>query len=42
MDTLDWVIIVVGAFNALVIAVSAWEAEKRLERIIRLLEQRQP
>ena len=42
MDTLDWVIIAVGAFVALVIAVSAYEAEKRLERIIRLLEQRQP
>lgn len=38
MDTLDWVIIVVGAFIALVIAVSAYEAEKRLERIIKLLE----
>lgn len=42
MDQLDWVIIVVGAFIALVIAVSAYEAEKRLEKIIRLLEQRQP
>jgi hypothetical protein len=41
MDTLDWVIVVVGAFIALVIAVSAYEAEKRLERIIKLLE-RQP
>ena len=38
MDTLDWVIIVVGAFIALVIAISAYEAEKRLERIIKLLE----
>jgi len=38
MDQLDWVIIVVGAFIALVIAVSAYEAEKRLERIIKLLE----
>ena len=42
MDQLDWVIIVVGAFIALVIAVSAFEAEKRLELIIKLLEQRQP
>ena len=41
MDTLDWVIIVVGAFIALVIAVSAYEAEKRLDRIVKLLE-RQP
>jgi hypothetical protein len=41
MDTLDWVIIGVGAFIALVIAVSAYESEKRLERIIKLLEQRQ-
>ncbi len=41
MDQLDWVIIVVGAFIALVIAVSAYEAEKRLDRIIKLLE-RQP
>ena len=41
MDQLDWVIIVVGAFIALVIAVSAYEAEKSLERIIKLLE-RQP
>ena len=39
MDTLDWVIVVVGAFIALVIAVGAYEAEKRLDRIIRLLEQ---
>jgi hypothetical protein len=42
MDTLDWVIIAVGAFVALVIAVSAYEAEKRLERIIKLLEHREP
>lgn len=42
MDRLDWIIVIVGAFIALVIAVSAYEAEKRLERIIRLLEQRQP
>lgn len=41
MDQLDWVIIVVGAFISLVIAVGAYEAEKRLERIIKLLEQRQ-
>jgi len=41
MDTLDWVIIVVGAFIALVVAISAYEAEKRLERIIKLLEQQQ-
>lgn len=41
MDQLDWVIVIVGAFVALVIAVSAYEAEKRLDRIIRLLE-RQP
>lgn len=41
MDQLDWVIIVVGAFIALVIAVGAYEAEKRLEKIIKLLEQRQ-
>ncbi len=41
MDQLDWVIVVVGAFIALVIAVSAYEAEKRLDRIIKLLE-RQP
>jgi hypothetical protein len=34
MDTLDWVIIVVGAFIGLVIAVGAYEAEKRLEKII--------
>ena len=40
MDRLDWVIIVVGAFIALVVAVSAYESEKRLERIIRLLEER--
>lgn len=42
MDLLDWVIIGVGAFIALVIAVGAYESEKRLERIIKLLEQRQP
>jgi hypothetical protein len=42
MDRLDWVIVIVGAFIALVIAVSAYEAEKRLERIIKLLEQRTP
>ena len=42
MDTLDWVIVVVGAFIALVIAVSAYEAEKRLERIIKLLERERP
>ena len=41
MDQLDWVIIAVGAFVSLVVAVSAWENEKRLERIIKLLE-RQP
>jgi len=41
MDQLDWVIIAVGAFVSLVVAVSAWESEKRLERIIKLLE-RQP
>jgi hypothetical protein len=41
MDQLDWVIVIVGAFVALVIAVSAYEAEKRLDRIIKLLE-RQP
>ncbi len=41
MDQLDWVIVIVGAFIALVIAVSAYEAEKRLDRIIKLLE-RQP
>jgi len=41
MDTLDWVIIVVGAFVALVIAVSAYEAERRLDRIIKLLERQQ-
>jgi hypothetical protein len=40
MDQLDWVIIVVGAFIALVIAVSAYEAEKRLNQIIKLLERR--
>lgn len=40
MDTLDWVIIVVGAFIALVVAISAYESEKRLERIIKLLEQK--
>ncbi|HEV2596472.1 MAG TPA: hypothetical protein VGU01_14870 [Sphingomicrobium sp.] len=38
MDTLDWVIIAVGAFVALVVAVSAYESEKRLDRIIKLLE----
>jgi hypothetical protein len=38
MDQLDWVIIVVGAFIALVVAVSAYESEKRLEQIIKLLE----
>jgi hydrogenase maturation factor len=42
MDRLDWVIVVLGAFIALVNAVSAYESEKRLERIIKLLEQRQP
>lgn len=42
MDTLDWVIVVVGAFIALIIAVGAYESEKRLEKIIKLLEQRQP
>ena len=41
MDQLDWVIIVVGAFIALIVAVSAYEHEKRLDRIIKLLE-RQP
>jgi len=41
MDRLDWVIIAVGAFIALVVAVSAYESEKRLNRIIKLLE-RQP
>ena len=41
MDQLDWVIIAVGAFVSLVVAVSAWESEKRLEQIIKLLE-RQP
>lgn len=41
MTALEWVIIVVGAFIALVVAVSAYESEKRLERIIKLLE-RQP
>jgi hypothetical protein len=41
MDTLDWVIIAVGAFIALVVALSAYESEKRLDRIIKLLE-RQP
>ena len=40
MDHLDWVIIAVGAFIALVIAVSAYESEKRLNQIIKLLEQR--
>jgi hypothetical protein len=38
MDQLDWVIIVVGAFIALVVAVSAYESEKRLNQIIQLLE----
>lgn len=38
MDQLDWVIIIVGAFIALVVAVSAYESERRLERIIKLLE----
>jgi uncharacterized integral membrane protein len=42
MDELDWVIIVVGAFIALVVAVSAYENEKRLERIIKLLERERP
>ena len=42
MDQLDWVIVVVGAFIALVIAVSAYEAEKRLDRIIKLLERERP
>jgi len=42
MDRLDWVIVVVGAFIALVIAVSAYEAEKRLDRIIKLLERERP
>lgn len=32
MDQLDWVIIVVGAFIALVIAVGAYEAEKSSRR----------
>ena len=40
MDQLDWVIIAVGAFIALVVAVSAYENEKRLNQIIKLLEQR--
>ena len=31
MDRLDWVIIAVGAFIALVVAVSAYESEKRLK-----------
>lgn len=38
MDALEWVIIAVGAFIALVAAVSAYESEKRLDRIIKLLE----
>ena len=38
MDQLDWVIIAVGAFIAAVIAVSAYESEKRLNQIIKLLE----
>lgn len=41
MTQLEWVIIVVGAFLGLVIAVSAYEGEKRLNQIIKLLE-RQP
>lgn len=41
MDQLDWVIIAVGAFIALVVAVSAYENEKRLEQIIKLLRERQ-
>ena len=40
MDQLDWVIIAVGAFIALVVAVSAYESEKRLNQIIKLLEHR--
>jgi hydrogenase maturation factor len=42
MDRQDWVIVVVGAFIALVVAVSAYESEKRLERIIKLLERERP
>lgn len=42
MDQLDWVIIGVGAFIALVIAVGAYESEKRLNEIIELLKRRQP
>jgi hypothetical protein len=42
MDQLDWVIIVVGAFIALVIAVGAYESERRLEQIIKLLQERRP
>jgi hypothetical protein len=38
MDQLDWLIIAVGAFIALVVAVSAYESEKRLNQIIKLLE----
>ncbi len=38
MDQLDWVIIIVGAFIALVVAISAYESEKRLNQIIKLLE----
>jgi hypothetical protein len=41
MHALEWVIVIVGAFIALVIAVSAYESERRLDRIIKLLE-RQP
>lgn len=41
MSQIEWVIIVVGAFVSLVIAVSAYESEKRLNQIIKLLE-RQP
>ena len=40
MDQLEWVIIAVGAFIALVIAVGAYEGEKRLNRIIELLDRR--
>jgi len=40
MDQLDWVIIAGGACIALVIAVSAYENEKRLNQIIKLLEGR--
>lgn len=42
MDQLDWVIIVVGAFISLVVAVSAYESEKRLNQIIKLLEGQRP